>query len=85
MIREALSRNESQIHMTLMGTGQFKHPVTSVIEGIISEITDMSQEGQITINVLMTNTHREELEKILKQRDGKKTARILSSVCSSMG
>lgn len=72
VIRETLSRNESLIHMTLMGTGQFKHPVTSVIEGIISGITDMSQEGQVTINLLMSNTNREELEKILKRRDEQK-------------
>lgn len=80
-------QNAATVRMT-SGLPQWNyvaHTVTSVIEGIISGITDMSQEGQITIKVLMTNTNREELEKILKWRDEKKTARILSSVRSTMG
>lgn len=55
--------------MTLMGTGQFKHPVNSVIEGILSGITDMSQEGHLTINLLMSNINQDELVKVLEKRE----------------
>lgn len=52
-----------------METGQFKHPVNSVLEGILLGITDMSQEGQLTINLLLTNINQDELEKIIEKRE----------------
>lgn len=59
IIREAVSRGNREIHMI---------PMSPVIEGLIAGIIEMSQENQVTINLIVKEREQEEIKNIIKRQ-----------------